>query len=140
MTLKPILFALAIVAITLSSCKKYDYGPLISFKSKKERIANTWKVGKAIRNGNDVTNDYSGYTLTTTADGDAKLVATYVTSFGAFSGNTDGTWIFESKKELINFDYENDDFDQVYKIMRLKDDELWMRAIGGEDELHLLPK
>ncbi|MDC1403953.1 hypothetical protein N8328_06075, partial [Crocinitomicaceae bacterium] len=82
----------------------------------------------------------SGYTLTTTADGDAKLVATYVTSFGAFSAITDGTWIFESKKELINFDYENDDFDQVYKIMRLKDDELWMRAIGGEDELHLLPK
>ncbi len=131
---------MAIVTVTLSSCKKYDDGPLISFKSKKDRIANTWEIGKAIRNGNDVTDDYSVYTLTTTADGDAKLVATYVTTFGIFSGNTDGKCIFESKKELINFDYENDDFDQVYKILRLKDDELWLRAIGGEDELHLVPK
>ena len=140
MSMKPILFALTLFTLAFSSCKKYDDGPLISFKSKKERIANTWKVGKAIRNGNDVTDDYSVYTLTTTADGDAKLVATYVTSFGTFSGNTNGTWIFESKKELIKFDYENNDFDQVYKILRLTEDELWMREIGGEDELHLVPK
>ena len=30
--------------LSFTGCKKYEAGPDISFSSKKERIANTWKV------------------------------------------------------------------------------------------------
>jgi hypothetical protein len=37
-------------------------------------------------------------------------------------------------------DFENDDADRTYQILRLKEDEMWLREIGGEDELHLMPR
>lgn len=140
MSIKPILFSGLILSIGLVACNKYPDGPAISLKSKKERIANTWKIEKALRNGNDVTSDYSIYTLYTSNDGDANLKATI--TFGSFTyqGDTDGTWAFNSnKKDKLTLDFENNEFDNVYQILRLKEDELWLREIGGEDELHLIP-
>ena len=139
MKIKPILFVGIVLVSTLMSCSKYADGPAISLRTKKERVAKTWVIKQAIRNGNDVTSDYSAYTLTLTKDGDAQLVATYVFGTATFQGNTNGTWSFESSKEHISFDYQNNDFDNKYQILRLKEDELWIRELGGEDELHLQP-
>ncbi len=139
MRIKPILFVGIILVSSLMSCSKYPDGPSISLRTKKERVANTWVIKQALRNGNDVTSDYTAYTLTLTKDGDAQLVATYVFGTATFQGNTNGTWSFESSKEHIYFDYQNNDFDNKYQILRLKEDELWIRELGGEDELHLQP-
>lgn len=126
--------------IALGSCKKYEDGPAISLKSKKERVANTWRIEQAFRNGEDVTSDYDEYTLFTQKDGDAELAALY--SFGAFSYEyeTQGTWDFESNNEIIAFDYQDNDADVKYQILRLEEDALWLREQGGEDELHLVSK
>ncbi len=137
------LFGLGIVAsatLLLGSCKKYEEGPMVSLKSKKERVSNTWKIEKAYRNGNDVTSDYDQYELQMLTDGDARLVAIYTFGDFTFEAETDGTWNFQNDKEEIRLDFENDDADNVYQILKLKEKELWIREKGGEDELHLIPR
>ena len=133
------IFTIAMIMGTLGSCSKYEEGPSLSLRSKKARVANTWKIDKAYRNGNDVTNDYDQYSLYMNKDGDARLVAIYKSGNFTFEAETDGTWKLESDKEDLNLDFENNDADRKYQILRLKEKELWLREQGGEDELHLIP-
>lgn len=46
------------IVIAFTACKKYEERPTVSFVSRKERIANNWRVDKAYSNGNDVTSSY----------------------------------------------------------------------------------
>ena len=46
----------------------------------------------------------------------------------------------ENNKEDLRLDFENDNADQIYQILRLKEKELWIKEKGGDDELHLIPK
>ncbi len=139
-TIKILTLTAATALIALPSCSKYEENEGITLKSKKERVANTWKIDKAFNDGEDVTDEYDEYTLTTTKDGDANLMVKY--EFGAFSfeAETQGTWQFESGKENIAFDYENDDADAEYQLLRLEEDNMWLREKGGEDELRLVTK
>ncbi|MEO9531077.1 MAG: hypothetical protein ABJG68_06185 [Crocinitomicaceae bacterium] len=128
------------LAFGLTSCNKYEDGPAISLRTKKERVANTWEIENAYRNGEEVTEDYEEYTLHMEKDGDAELAALYKWGDFSFEYETDGTWMFENDAKTLKLDYENDDADQDYQILRLAEKELWIREIGGEDELHLAPK
>lgn len=132
------IFFAAAAGVTTSGCeKKYEDGPLISLRSKKDRVANTWIVEKAYdENGDDVTNEYERYELRLTKDGDAELRATY---FGA-TFDTEGTWSFRSNKNNIFLDFENNSADRNYEILRLKNDEFWLQKTDGSKELHLEPK
>ena len=124
----------------LSSCNKYEEGPIASLRTKKERVANTWVIESAYRNGEEVTDDYEEYTLHIEKDGDAELAALYTWGSFSYEYETDGTWEFTNKAENLSLDYEDDDADQVYQILRLAEKELWLRELGGEDEIHLAPK
>jgi hypothetical protein len=128
------------LVFALSSCNKYEEGPKLSLKSKKARISNEWVIEKATRNGEDVTSSYDEFTLQMMDDGDANLAALY--TFGNFSYEyeTQGTWMFTDSKNNLKLDFEDNDADQEYQILKLKTDELWLRELGGEDELHLMPK
>ena len=57
-------------ALLLTECKKYPEGPSISFRSKSERVANTWKLSKYYENNVDLTSNfntaYTKFTFTTT--------------------------------------------------------------------------
>lgn len=134
------LSTIIIFAGIVFSCKKYEEGPTISFKARKERVANTWKITKALRNNEDVTNKYDNYELYLSKDGDAKL--TYKSTFLTvdYAVDTDGTWEFQNKDEKISMNFKNDDADNTYDILKLKEDEMWLRETGGEDELHLIPR
>lgn len=128
-----------ILVLSVSSCSKYEDGPAISLRTKNERVANTWKIEQAMRNNQDVTADYDQYVLTMTKDGDARLEAIYSSGQFTFQFETDGTWKFDDSKEILILDFENNDADASYQILKLKEDELWIREQGGEDELHLIP-
>lgn len=138
---KSILFTgLLSTLVILPSCSKYEEGPGVSLRTKKARVANTWEVEKAMRNNEDVTDDYDEYTLKTTKDGDAELAAIYSSGSFSFEYETQGTWDFADDKETLMLDFENDNADVNYQILRLAEDEMWLREIGGEDELHLKTK
>ena len=74
-----------------SGCKKYKDGPLISFRSKTERISNTWKFQKYIVNGIDSTAQKAAVTLQLTKDYHASLFAN--DTFG-------GTWNFKRTLDM----------------------------------------
>lgn len=127
------------VAFTLSSCK-YEDGPAISLRSKKERVANVWVIEKAYEDGNDVTSDYDQYELNLDKDGNASLTADYEIGGSTFSFTTKGNWIFENNKNDIRFDFDDDDADDIYEILRLKENEFWIKEKSGSEELHLKSK
>lgn len=137
--MKKIAIIMALILGVSTGCKKYEEGPVISLRTKKARVANTWKIEKAFNDGQDVTSSYDQYELYMSKDGDAKLVAIY--AYGDFTGEfeTDGTWKFEDSKETLVLDYEDDDADEKYQILKLKENELWLREEGQDTELHLIP-
>ena len=127
------------LTVSLVSCSKYEDGPAISLRSKKQRVANVWKIENAYRNGQDVTSDYDQYVLDLNPEGGARLTAIYTSGAFSFEYQTTGSWTFEDSKETLRLDFENNDADQNYQILRLKEKELWIRELGGDDELHLIP-
>jgi len=138
---KTIIFSgLLSVLVVLPSCSKYEDGPAVSLRSKKARVANTWDVESATRNGEDVTSDYDEFILKTTKDGDAELAALYSVGSFTYEYDTQGTWMFSDDKETLMLDFDDDAADRNYQILRLAEDEMWLREIGADDELKLKTK
>lgn len=52
------IFAL-VVTFALSGCKKYEEGPTVSFRTKRDRITNLWKFENVTYDGQDVTNQFN---------------------------------------------------------------------------------
>lgn len=129
-----------ITTIALSSCNKYEDGPIVSLKSKKARVENTWVVAEATNEGNDVTSTYDRFELYLSIDGDATLEAEYQLGDIQVTTSTDGTWSFNNNKEDLILDYENDDADEEYQILKLSSDELWLRVKGDDLEIHFESK
>jgi len=132
---------IALAATMLSTgCKKYEDGPAFSLRSKKERVANTWRVGQALNGGQDVTSDFDQYELQMLSSGNATLSALYTLGDLSFELQTSGTWSLQNSNEDLRLDFENDDADETYEILRLKEDELWLRTMNNDLELHLVPR
>jgi hypothetical protein len=128
---------LTLVAVILSTGCKYEEGPAISLRTKKARMENTWNIEKAMDDGEDVTDSYDNYTLRLDKTGDASLTASYSYGPFAYTGTTDGTWDFTNDKNDLKLDFEDDDADMEFQILKLTNEELWLREKGEDLELHL---
>ena len=128
------------VLVIVYACKKYSDGPMFSMRSRTERIANNWKVSQAFDKGIDVTHDFSKYELDLTPRGEAYLSSKYSFIGIDFDFETSGTWRFTTNDENVFLDFDNNDADMLYKIVRLKDDELWLIDEAGILELHFISK
>lgn len=137
-TKKILLSVLSIAVLSVTACKKYQEGPVISLHSKTERVANNWKVGQALDKGNDVTSSYTKYDLDLAKNGSASLTAKYKFLGSDYAFTTKGTWVFVSNKDKISFDFDNNDADGVYQILKLKENEMWLKSDGGTLELHFV--
>lgn len=117
---------------SIQSCKKYPDGPLVSFHSRTERVANTWKVDNYKINGTDFTSLVSGYTETYTKGGD------YYYSFGSLSGT--GKWAFQNKDEEIKINGINNQDSQTLFILKLEEKQFWYYYMDGNDkkEFHMI--
>lgn len=135
-----IMLSLIIVSTFLMSCRKYEDGPDISLVPRKQRVANTWVIVKAVDDDRDVTNDYDHYELYLTKDGFAELDAKYNVFGESYSTETAGTWMFKNEQENILFDYEDDAQDGEYQILRLTMHEMWLRKTGDDLALYLQTK
>lgn len=135
--MKKSLLLLFVLAITFSffSCKKYDDGPLLSLRTKAARMDNTWVIDKAYKDGIDVTSFYpADFQITITKDGKWNQIANSIPS--------QGTWSFSDKKETIVFKTDGASKEEVFTILRLKNDQLWLLQIvvNEEIEIHYIPK
>lgn len=115
--------------LLVSACGKYEEGPSLSLRSKKARVANEWKIVYAydFDDQQETTADYSNETWEFTKDGQ------FIEREGNIVDKT-GTWDFISDKEEITISIGTD-IDK-YKILRLKENEMWLK--DHEEELHLV--
>lgn len=127
---------IAFTAITFTSCEDYPEGPVISLISKTNRVTNNWRVAQALNDGVDVTADYNKYELNLSKTGTAELTAKYRFLGIDFDYTTTGTWAFVNDSEKISFNYENNNADGIYVILKLKEDEMWLKEDGGTIEIH----
>lgn len=116
---------LAAFAISFQSCKRGENDPFISFKSRTERLAGSWKL--TAKQGTDVTNFIY-------PSSDSLLSATSVYSFNGSTGIEQVTYSSNSSASVIrNFQYTFKlDFD---KKGDYKYDAVFYRPINGTDFL-----
>lgn len=98
------------------SCRKYEEGPLISFRSKTSRVANDWAVKSVYVNAEyDASHAQTG-----------KLFS--FTKEGRFTINNDsaGSWRFIDDYAVIYLKYDDKVTIKEYTISKLKEKEMWM--------------
>lgn len=120
--------------ICVSGCRKYEEGPDISFRSKKNRLFGYWTLEKSILNGVEQTGEYQF----NKKFGFAKDGTYYYSFFDPPSGytiNFTGTWEFRLQKEqmVLGLDDPINGMEyQVWDIIRLTSKELWLEMVSPE--------
>ncbi|MCX7954036.1 MAG: hypothetical protein N3A01_02470 [Bacteroidales bacterium] len=110
----------------LSSCTKYDNGPLITFRSKTKRLCHTWVY-------ESIVNTSLGITITSNLP---NIEMTFEKNGKYFeSNNVTGEWKFKGEVDLeIKKFFPNDSIViEVFEISRLSNTELWLRK---NNEIH----
>ena len=128
-----VLFA-GFVMFGLQSCKKYEDGPVISFQSRTERVANTWKVDNYKVNETDYTSLVTDYSETFTKGGD------YSYSWGIVSGT--GTWTFQNNDDEVQLTGISNQDTHTLVILKLEEKAFWYYYMDGNDkkEFHMVQK
>lgn len=137
-------------AASLTSCKKYEDGPMLSLRSKKHRVVNDWKLDRYFINDTDKTDSLgiSNYTESFLNDGSV------LRSFISLSGDTISdtcTWSFGDKKETLEIaGADSLELSEQFgyltlsnlRVLRLKEHELWysVEKNGTIHEFHLTEK
>lgn len=123
-----------IMASTIISCNKYQDGPSVSFRSRTQRVANTWKVDNYKVNGNDFTSLVQGYTETFSKDGN------YSYSWGIINGT--GKWAFQNSDSEIKINGTDNQSSETLVILKLEEKQFWYYYMDGSDkkEFHMVQK
>lgn len=115
----PILGAL----IFISSCNKYPDGPKFTLLGKADRMEGLWDLKETTHSDGSTTYDSLLEIMELTDENEYYYTSGPIT--------IEGTWAFESDKEKVSFTIANTSV--TYKIMRLKDKELWLKNESNGD-------
>ena len=115
----------------VTSCQKYEDGPMISLRTRTERIANNWRVETYNTDGTDLTSLYTNCTENFSKQG------AYSYSCGLFDGL--GTWKFQNNDQEIQLEGNDDKSSRKLTILKLKEDSFWytFESNGNKTEVHL---
>ena len=105
---------MAIVAVSFTSCSKYDEGSKFTLLTKKARLVNDWEIQKLTANGTDITNCNIITGINIKKDG---TITTSGSVLG-FPTITNGTWVFDNDKSHVIV--TNGEELENYEIIRLK--------------------
>jgi len=137
-TVKFLSITLLAFVFVLGSCNKYEEGPALSLRTKKARLAGVWKIEKFV--DSDGTTSYpegdDNGTIEYTKDNEVKAAFTLFGVQAVISGE----WEFINDKEWLRviLDYNGEKEVEDSKILRLKNDELWLEDTDG-DQTHFIP-
>jgi hypothetical protein len=124
-TLELTTLLLAIGLIFGSTSCKYEEGPILSLRTKKDRIAGDWVIEKTIESDGTEDTDWDGVEVTFDKDGTGKSSYTY-TIFGVSTTQTTNfNWEFTDSKKKLKITTEDGDVDES-TILKLKNDEMWV--------------
>ena len=113
--------ALAIL-LNVSSCSKYEDGPMFSLKTKISRLTGVdWEVIEV--DNVDVSNGYK-MILDFDKDGDFTITSSYPSGYGYdYDYSITGEWQWEDGKETIELELDGETIE--WEILRLTKDEFW---------------
>ena len=106
-----LIFIITIIALTFDSCKKYEDGPLISFRSKKARVVGLWNFRQVIINGQDRTSDVQYDNI-----GFDKNDGAFYSSTNSKNGDVAtlyGIWNFADNKDSLDISLSADVKDTI---------------------------
>ena len=140
-----VIFSLSLLCTLLagSGCKKYEDGPYLSFKSRTDRVSNTWKVEKVLKNDEEITvafnQDLPDLRITFSTNGSL----TRNVKVNGIPYTVTGQWAFQSDDEEIHITIDTQLYteDSVWVILKLMEDELWVNYSINKDvyEVHFTP-
>jgi hypothetical protein len=124
----------AFVIFCFQSCKKYPDGPMLSLRSKTERVANTWKIDNYKVNEVDYTSLLTDYSETFTKEG------AYSYQWEFIDGS--GTWAFQNDNMEIKINGTDNQSSHTLFILKLEEKQFWYYYMDGTDrkELHMIQK
>lgn len=144
--MKKTLLIAVLSLLVFASCNKYPEGPKLSLRTKKERLANSWRVTYYSENGVDKTTDFNNtfvnYNIVIEKSGNYTVtyrflnVSDYVET---------GTWDFISSKSSVLFNPSSPSSadDSSWELFKLKETELWAKTYNSQNnittEVHLIP-
>jgi hypothetical protein len=135
---KKILILFSLIVFFAASCTKYEYGPGVSFRTKKNRISNTWVIDIVKKNGIIQTN-HPRFEITIKKDGNISKTDTLLNASGGDSiVIKTGLWEFDNKVEnvLVLFaDRFGIQESHIWRILKLANTEFWYEEA---DSLNLL--
>jgi hypothetical protein len=144
--LNVILLTVVTSVLMLTSCSPYEEGPVISLRSRTERLCNEWKLTRLYINGTEQT--LSAFDQQTTLEFKKNGTCNYsyaVLDSTAIVITGSGTWEFnDDETEVITkitYALGGTEID-TFKILRLKEEELWLENNEDGDvvETHYEPK
>lgn len=119
-------FLAAFSVIGISSCQPYEDGPSISFRSKEERVVNSWKVKYAFEDEKDISLRYKDIEYHLDYEGLLEIHTAVDSDSVAIQK---GFWDMYDKGESIRFDYTDPAVfpdRNHYQILRLTEKEMWV--------------
>lgn len=144
MKYRAFIFPVFILIMSLTSCNKYEDGPVLSFKSPEKRIAGDYIVEQYLINGEVISladQGITSYRVVYNSDGTGK-------SYISVNGSTQETkfeWKLDEKKEKImersmGLNNEWSAWSNYKQILRLTNDEFWITDIDTDEaaEFHFV--
>ena len=140
-----LLMAIVGTALLTGACKKYEDGPMLSLRTEKKRLVNTWDVEKAYyseytdtpENGQDRTESYEDYVLEFKKDDTYRIenisldktTRTVETGGWTFMENevqVQTTGVRQTLEVGTNEVLNEEEVSHTWRIRRLKNKELWV--------------
>jgi len=138
------LLLLFILPFSWQSCSKYDDGPWISLRGKQNRLVNTWQYSLVLRNGVNVTDGKvqgsPNYNESSIGFNEEDRF-TEILTVNSTAAQHDGDWSFDEDKATLQLTFDDGSEARNLTILKLKNDELWLQEIFGENlvEYQLIP-
>lgn len=131
-------FIFTILTLLTIACNKYEYGPNVSLRTKKGRITNDWKLTQVVVNRMDTIALFNPTNLTFDKDDNVKFEITYLnTSIGDSLVVQEGKWTLDNEGlniVVIFTDSLGQKDAELYGIVKLTKDELWLNQVHATDE------
>lgn len=137
--MKQAIAVLVLAAASLTACKKYEEGPAISFRSKKARVVNTWKLDAYIYDGVDKTSELTVTNYSEIYNEDGTCKRTFNDDSNDYIEQP-GTWSFADDNAKLSISgIGSVELNQTIgtvsassvTIVKLKEKEMWYRFENG---------
>lgn len=123
---------LAVSAIAVASCGKYEEGPGFSLLSKKARIVGEWSISNITVNGQSQDLSNTAIDISIKSDDTYRVTTSYTFGGVTYTDTENGTWkLSDDKLKFITTDSAGTISES--EILMLKNKEMKMRDIDGNN-------